>query len=290
MRTVTYETVLLEAADVAGLADVAAISDLNIEEVSTLNRHANRWLRRAWEYFAWPELMRTEERYFRAPYDNAATYAIGDEVWYAAASAYYVATAATTGNLPTDTDYWEEATSLQRYVAYEQEDETALGEVLAVWNVDPRANRYAVQLPTRRSSRGVEIPPAVTTGNSVWVEYRLRPVQMNANTWLAASTYAAGQEVYFATDGRCYECLSATSAGESPSTAPAKWSEIEFPYIFQHVVAAGAARGLLKTDGQHAKARGENSDVAALLDEEVGKIVSQEGVRPQVHVGVRAAV
>lgn len=52
----------------------------------------------------------------RGEYDNATTYQIGDIVCYQGAS--YIARLETTGNLPTDTTYWQKLVSVQEYFEY----------------------------------------------------------------------------------------------------------------------------------------------------------------------------
>lgn len=49
----------------------------------------------------------------RGTYDNATTYQVGDIVFYEGAS--YIARLETTGNLPTDTTYWQFLISSQEY-------------------------------------------------------------------------------------------------------------------------------------------------------------------------------
>lgn len=52
----------------------------------------------------------------RGDYDNATTYQVGDVVFYQGAS--YIAKQETTGNLPTDTAYWQKLVSSQEYFEY----------------------------------------------------------------------------------------------------------------------------------------------------------------------------
>ena len=46
-------------------------------------------------------------------YDNATTYEVGDLVYYQGSS--YIAKNQTTGNLPTDTNFWQLVISIQEY-------------------------------------------------------------------------------------------------------------------------------------------------------------------------------
>lgn len=58
-------------------------------------------------------------------------------------------------------------------------------------------------------------------------------------------------QVYFA--GDWYECVVATTAGESPSVAPAKWVKIELPAFLADAIVEESASRLLPRAGQSDK-------------------------------------
>lgn len=64
-------------------------------------------------------------------------------------------------------------------------------------------------------------------------------------------------QAYFETDGvgDWYACIQATSAGESPSSAPDKWMKLEIPAIFEAYLVDKAVALLLTGEGQSDKRR-----------------------------------
>ena len=60
-------------------------------------------------------------------------------------------------------------------------------------------------------------------------------------------------QIYF-TDGEFYQCATATSAGESPTTKPTKWRRIQIPKRFREVLGELTYARLLEMDGQLDKA------------------------------------
>lgn len=287
MRTVTFKSVLDRALRLCGIP----VADAQTDDVAMLTEFINVRLRLAWEAYTWPDAQRIEQRFYRAAYDNAATYAEDDEVYYATEDAYYRAIDATTGNLPTDTDYWEAADDdLERYVDWEQTGETAIGAVWALWSANPRLSRTAAQVGYSLSERGVEVLTDANVGSSVWVEYGVRAPEMTDAVYDTTEAYAVGDRVYFATDGKCYECISTASAGDTPATDVDKWTEVEFPYILAAYCALGAYRDMLKPDGQTARARLEEGDVEGLLLAEIDKIEAVQGQRRRYGCATRTRV
>lgn len=286
MRTVTFKSVLDRALRL--LEEDPAEAD--VELVAVLTEAINARLRTAWEAFPWPERTRLEERFLRDAYDAAVTYAAGDQVYYATDDTYYEALQATTGNAPTNATYWEEAEDLERYVAWEQEDQTAVGEFFTIWSANPRVSRTAREIGFSLSERGAELVLGATTGTSVWVEYGTRPVEMTSTPYDGTEAYAVGDVVYFTTDGRCYECVATASAGDTPATDTDKWTEREFPYILANYCAQGAYQDQLKVEGQSGRSRVETVDVEQLLAAEIEKIENVQNQKRRFRCGTRARV
>lgn len=87
METTDFQDILEEAADSVTALDPANLDD---SEFKSIRRSAARRLETAWEYHFWPDLMRVEQRFFRAPYDDDTEYSIGDEVYFPATRKYYL--------------------------------------------------------------------------------------------------------------------------------------------------------------------------------------------------------
>lgn len=58
-------------------------------------------------------------------------------------------------------------------------------------------------------------------------------------------------QVYFG--GDWYECIAATSSGESPSVAPEKWVKIEIPAFLADAIVEESVSRLLPRSGQSDK-------------------------------------
>jgi hypothetical protein len=287
VRAVTFKSVLDRALRLLKVPPADAMDD----EVAELTEAINVRLRTAWEAFPWPERTRIEQRYFRADYAAGTAYALDDEIYYPTTDAYYRALGPTTGNAPTNATYWEEATTdLERYVAWEQTGETAVGEFFTLWSGNPRISRTAYELGFSLSDRGAELSVSATAGTSVWVEYGIRPPVMTATEYDATQAYAVNDTVYFVTDGRCYTCTATAAAGDTPLTDPTKWAEIEFPYILGNYCAQGAYQDQLKGEGQSGRSRMESQDVEMLLAAEIEKIENVQGQKRRFGCATRARV
>jgi hypothetical protein len=73
-------------------------------------------------------------------------------------------------------------------------------------------------------------------------------------------------QCYF--NGNFYQCVTATNAGESPDSAPAKWSQVQIPARWRWVLARLTYANLLELDGQKDKANAERMN--ALQDDRRG--------------------
>jgi hypothetical protein len=71
--------------DLSGL-DRGDIPRLSFNQIK---QHVSNRLKKAWEYHYWPELIRTERRYYRDVFDIEAIYAARAEVFYPADGLYY---------------------------------------------------------------------------------------------------------------------------------------------------------------------------------------------------------
>lgn len=68
-------------------------------------------------------------------------------------------------------------------------------------------------------------------------------------------------------EGDWYNCLLLTAPGESPTTAPSKWTRLEIPHIFENVVALYAVAYILAAEGQSDKFRAQFAIASEALDE-----------------------
>ena len=246
MQTVSYKFLI----DLFAAMSPVTLSSgaLSTEDATAFNRYVNRALRRGWEWIFWPELMDYEQRYYRASYAGGTTYAIGDEVYYATTAKYYRATAAGTGNVPTNTSYWAEITGvLDAYVAYEQAGATAFSHVAEVWNADYRTTWPAHRVKWEYDERGIRLTER-TAPPSVWVRFRMRAYTWRGADYSAGTAYASGVTRYYASGTDAYEgdfwtTTASTSAGESPASAPTKWTKLAIPAFLADFATAAASLG-----------------------------------------------
>jgi hypothetical protein len=170
MRTVTLQSVVDGAAVRLGL-DIT--QTMLAHTTAAIVEYVNSRLREAQERAVWPEFVRTEQRQYRADYNAGTSYAIGDEVYYPTTGFYYRATAAGSGNLPTNTSFWTESpTDFLRSIDFAQVGQTAIGEVLGVYGSDPRVRRGAPEYEFFLEEDALVVPLGAARP---WVVFCVRP-------------------------------------------------------------------------------------------------------------------
>ena len=76
--------------------------------------------------------------------------------------------------------------------------------------------------------------------------------------------------------GDFWECIEATTAGQSPATHPAKWSKKEIPYIFGTYVSRGMYADWMRSELQVEASQIAEAEAQAMLEAEVDKIFRQQ--------------
>jgi hypothetical protein len=74
-------------------------------------------------------------------------------------------------------------------------------------------------------------------------------------------------QVYFNEDW--YDCTAATSAGESPTTAPSKWAIVGIPVQFERFLVEAACAAALKGDGAREHAAAARMEAEMLVGQEI---------------------
>jgi hypothetical protein len=127
-----------------------------------------------------------------------------------------------------------------------------------------------------------------TSAAKVWVEYR-RPVPTySGSTYSATATYSPGDVIYF-TDGDYHLCLTATSAGESPTSAAAKWEVQQVPAFLRESLATAVCAELLLQDGQEGRYGRMTSKARQILDQKVINLGNKQGLSRSLPVLSRAS-
>lgn len=202
----------------------------------------------------------------------STVYTVGTVVRYPDNNRYYSCHTAHTSGATFDATKFGILTPFDKYIAYEQASQTAIGEVRDVLTTDPQVDRLFSTANWTLSRNGVQVPdgPAI-----VWLEFRTRFTPLLGDDYSATATYAVGDQILFNSSGSVknfYTCVTATSAGESPNTAAAKWSVIEIPYLFQPYLVTGAFADFLIMDGQMDKAAAQNRIADEYLADEMQKL------------------
>lgn len=251
MLATTYARLLARTLALSG-TQASTTDSADLAQIGTL---IDSRCRAAWEHYWWPETMQSEARPYRADYASGTTYAIGDEVYYPTTGYYYTATASTTGNAPTNNSYWELLLDIEpAEVPYTATGLSAIGKVRQVAASDPQDGAGARNLPFALTATGVRLI-GQTVPMLAYVWYQLRAPELSGATYSAGATYAVDDRIYFASGSGTYEgdywtCLTATSAGESPSTHAAKWQRNEIPSILVDAIAYGTAADLMRAGGK----------------------------------------
>jgi hypothetical protein len=135
------------------------------------------------------------------------------------------------------------------------------GEILNVYSRNPRVTSIWRAVPYRLYDDGtdalLEVPDDYT---SVFVEYRIPKPELTGDAFDTATAYASGAQVFYSSStvpGNFYDVVSATTAGETPVSASAKFSVVKLPRNFQfYLIRAVYADWLRSQD------RGDEADKA----------------------------
>lgn len=213
------------------------------------------------------------------------TYAGGDVVKWDQNGEYYQSkTGGNVGNYPSDTTYWYQLPSFDRYVALDQSGQTPIGTVFGVYDKSPRLVRNARELQWQLDGSYVRVLEEVPY---VWLWFRKRTPLLFGDTW-ASGSYAVGDQVYYETatlNGDFYKCI-ATATTENP-TDTAKWEKIEIPRIFYRYLVHAIYTDSLPGDGQNEKRNAEEAVAQRLLADQQMVMMQQQNQGPGMSVLTR---
>lgn len=235
MRTVLFRDVLNNIANLLGIDHT---QDVNNDHARTWAAFINSRVRYGWEFWPWPEFTVTEERALRQVWYADVDYTIGDEVYYLPNETYYAVTAnPATGVLPTDTDFWEEIETLDRYLEYDQYGKQLIGQIRAIYGSSPRLGTPVIEWGLSPSGLGLDLP--YVTGNTVWITYTPIPPQFSSEQHDAGTAYLRGDTVYDLDTDSSYRALVDNTGHDV--TDNQYWLLQEFPYILSEYVTYAVA-------------------------------------------------
>jgi hypothetical protein len=167
------------------------------------------------------------------------------------------------------------------------------GEVLTCYDRSPLASTRAMQLSFRLTDDGTtQKLTFLSDPSTVWCEYRIKRPELNGDLFSTSVAYAVGSQCYFDSGsntgsytpvagkphyGNFYTCLTATTAGQSPSTNPEKWSIITIPYLFAGYAARGAYADWLRSELQIEAAQVAEAESEKVLADTVDIVIRQQG-------------
>ena len=154
-----------------------------------------------------------------------------------------------------------------------------IGEVFALWTANPLVDgANATEVQWVLTPDGVQLTGSDLT-SPVWIHYRLRCPVYEGSDYSGATAYAIDDQAYYATTGRYYRAIAATT-GNAP-TDTGYWKEVEVPYcLFECVVRASFADALT-AEGFDEKAARQRGTAEALLIQEIEKVSRQQRQRPR---------
>ncbi len=243
MKTTDFSEILYRAVTLCGM-DRTVIQDSTFRMVRDF---ANQRIADIWEQEAWPDICRISQQSVLTDVDDVR----------------YV-------NLP-----------------------DSFGDILNVYRYNPRVTARATNVRWYLDDNGTNSRVILMDSvDPVFIEYRLPTISLFGDSYSPTSSYSIGSQVYFdtgsnsgsylpsptaASSGNFYVCLSPTSNGESPSSAPAKWSKVEIPYFTADYLVRGVFSDYLRSESQFDSAALAEQEAEASKMMQVDRVLRAEG-------------
>lgn len=225
--------------------------------------------------------------YTGADWVTLTVYALATVVRNPADGRYYSCHTAHTASASFDPTKFGVLTPFAAYVGLNQDGQTPIGEVIALYSNDPDVMPNNPGLIRHRmSSRG--IVPLGCPPVAVWVNFRLRVPIFTVEEWDGTGNYVVGDKVYSDKAGDCYQAIEdvpASSSNAEPDAVVASWTKMEFPLVLSNFVIRATASDILRADGQNDKADAEQSQ--AFLELSNDRDIQQDGTTPSPSVQVQ---
>lgn len=219
---------------------------------------------------------------------TATVYTVGTIVRAASNNRYYQChTAHTSASATPDATKFGILTPFVRSLDFAQTGQTEIGDCRFIWDADPRFTVASRMNGGRGPDFWVrkDYLQVLGTANVVYPEFRPPCPTFSGATRTDTATYVSGDQKYDSATGDFWIANQAVSAGQSPTTHPAKWDRVVFPYYLAEYVAQ-SAYGMLTNKEQE---QPENFTVQMtagypLLLVELDKIERQQGQSRQLNV------
>jgi len=166
------------------------------------------------------------------------------------------------------------------------------GEVFACYDRDPLVTTKAVYLTFRLYDDGTTQKLVFGSDpGTVYAEYRIKRTELTGDLYASSVAYSIGAQCYFDSGsntgtytpvagkphyGNFYTCISDTTAGQSPSTHPAKWQIVTIPYLFSAYVARGAYADWLRSELQIEAAQVAEAEAERYITDAIDIVLRQQ--------------
>lgn len=166
------------------------------------------------------------------------------------------------------------------------------GEVVACYDRDPLVSTRASELTFQLYDNGtIQKLILKSDPGTVYAEYRVKRPDLAGDVFSTATAYYIGSQCYFDSGsstgtlvpiagkphyGNFYTCLENTTAGQSPSTHPTKWSLINIPYLFAGYSARGAFADWLRSELQIEASQVAEAEADRVLTEAIDVVLRQQ--------------
>ena len=233
MRTVNYSEVLQLLSELAGIP----YADLPTATALTYRGALSRYFRKAWEVEYWPELTRTDQRYYRPVWAAGTTYAAGTEVFFkgngAASQSYFqsLRTQPLTGS-STITRVSATATCNVGLTSHN----LATGDWVTITGANQTDYNLTTQVTVIASNQftygvlNTPVTPATGTikvspnpvdddGNVCSGNWYACSSSYSGSNWASATAFAKGDVAYYAVNDTFYACHTASTGNLPTDTA-----------------------------------------------------------------------
>lgn len=186
----------------------------------------------------------------------------------------------------------EEATTTTLSVVHVVIDSTK-GDILNVYQKDPRVTGAAVPVRYYLYETGTESRIVLMDNlSTVWVEYRLPKPVLFGDAYNAASVYTSGSQIFYNTGstngsyqptatalsaGNFYTANQTTTAGDTPTSAAAKWDIVSIPYFCGEFLVRGIFADYLRTGNLPQSAQAAEADAELAKMQAMDRVFRGEG-------------
>lgn len=165
-------------------------------------------------------------------------------------------------------------------IPFGQLGESAIDSVFEVWANNPLSGLMPTRVGYTLSPNGIQLIGSCGPG-PLYLYYRPQRPSFSGAVFNAGATYAVGAKMYYTTTAgtlNYYQCLIATSAGQTPDTTPLSWNLIAIPYVFFEYLVYNTYADWLNTEGQTAKSQAMYQYAQSCIDDENDRLERQNGI------------